>query len=117
AEVIYILSKDLSLRKKATELRINDYIITPFYRKLYEKMVNNDEPLDLMDTGQVDEDYNKYLPYLCKFEYMDYEITASKLSEVLDNLKALSLRKTIYQESAQLEKIIELKKELFGLLT
>jgi hypothetical protein len=115
AELLYIISKDKEARKKSQELQIKNYIITPFYQRLYEAIMS--EPAKNTNITQVMEDdpeYTQHISYLCKFEFMnDYEITTGKLEDVIDNLKNCVLRRQMEKMAAdELEKAIELKKQL-----
>lgn len=120
AELIFLISKDTDLYKKAENLKIKDYIITPFYRNLYEKISNMEEgkTVDWMDFIEEGEDNTPYLSYLYKFEYLDdYEISGQRLLNVISNLKTIVTNSRLESiKGEQLEETLKLKKEILDLL-
>ncbi len=118
AEILFMISKDLDIRKKCESLKIKDYIITPFYRDLYERITKEEGIHDnWLELTSNEEDCSKYLSYIYKFEYLDnYEISSEKLMEVFTNLKVIVTNSELDKvQSEQLDRAIQLKKELLGL--
>lgn len=118
AELLFIISKDCALRKEVKNLKIKDYIITPFYRNLYEKIEESEESInEWLNLVNNEEESTTYLSHLYKFEYMDtYEISLSRLLNVVTNLKTIVTNNQLEKsQDEQLEEVIKLKKEILEL--